>query len=187
MKQVYILFLVVSFSQVIYSQTTDNSIPLNVAYLNYNIDGHGLMISTERNINDKYVIEAALSAYDHENNDQTISFSAFFSRRLAYDSGFSPQFGVGLGLVNTWIENEQTQGQGIDVDERSGELSLATSIKVSPFAWDFRTKKDIPLRVFFDCILQAQFPEFESVDPYVLFQFGATYYFRYTSKNNEEE
>ena len=175
-----------SFSNLNIGQNNDYSIPLGVAYVNYNIDGHGMMISTERIIKEKYVIEAALTAYKHDFNDQSISFNAFFSRRFNYQSGFSPQIGIGAGIVNTWIDNEHSQGQIVD-EESGGDLALSTAIKVTPFGWDFRTKEDFPVRVFLDCVLFARYPELKSIDSNVLFQLGATYYFRYTSKKNEFE
>jgi len=175
------LFLILSISILSTNSTicqSDWSIPFSVAYVSYDVDGHGTMISTEKMLGQKYVAEAALTSNILDDEEQSLSFTGFVSRRMSYDNGFSPQFGLGLGVITTWDDSEDGTAT-IDVDSEEAQTAMTAAIKVSPLGWDFRTKEEVPVRLFFDCVLYATIPKLKEANPHVLFQLGGTYYFNY--------
>ena len=174
----------------IYAQENSKVIPINFSYFGETVTRPGFVIGYEKAFHRLFYVTVSLGTYVHQRNHTGLFLSAALNWRHAFSSGYSPQFGIGLGYLHTWEHGGPTYTVGDDgnvsIRPRTGRPHFMPSVKLGLFGWDFRQRTSIPMRINTDIIMFGQYPFNNFILPRVALRVGATYFFELRHNRGRE-
>jgi len=179
LKKISVLVLLIT-GNIIYAQESNRVIPLNLSYFGETITHPGVVIAYEKAFHRLFNFTVSIGTYVHQRNHVGLFLSAGLNWRHTFSSGYSPQFGIGLGYLHTWEHGGRTYvvdaDGNVSVRPRIGRPNFMPSVKLGFFGWDLRQRTDIPIRINADIIAFGQFPFNNFILPRVALRVGATYF-----------
>jgi len=162
------------------AQEINRVIPLNLSYFGETITRPGLVIGYENTFHRLFNFTISIGTYVHQRNHAGLFLSAAVNWRHTFSSGYSPQFGIGLGYLHTWEHGGRTyvvdDNGNVSIRPRTGRSNFMPSIKLGLFGWDLRKRTNIPMRINTDIIAFGQYPFNNFILPRFALRVGATYF-----------
>jgi len=180
MKIIFVLLLIV-IGNSIYAQKNSRVIPLNLSYFGETITHPGIKIGYENTFFRGFNFTVSIGTYVHQRNHVGLFLSSGLNWRHTFSSGYSMEFGIGLGYLHTWEHGGPTyvvdDNGNVSVRPRIGRPNFMPSIKLGLFGWDLRQRTNIPMRINTDIIAFGQYPFNNFILPRFALRVGATYFF----------
>jgi len=176
-----ILFILIISGSLIYSQENNSEIPVNFSLFWEPYFHPGFQIGYENNFHKGLNFTVSIGFFIHQKTQAGLFFSGGLNWRFTFSSGYSPETGIGLGYLHTWVHGDPTyivDNEGnISIKPKAGRSHFMPLVKLGFLGWDLRENTDIPMRINSDIIIYGQYPFNNYVLPHLAFNTGITYYF----------
>ena len=188
MRKFLLLLTLAVIAWHINGQESQTRIPVNLSYFGHSILHPGIEAGYENSFYGPFNFTVSIGTYVHQRNHSALFLNGGVNCRHTFSSGYSMEFGLGLGYLHTW----QHGGKTYTVDN-NGKVSEKTvfgfpgfmpTIKLGLLGWDLRKKTNIPLRINIDAIAFGQLPYNNYIMPHFALKAGATYYFNLPARSN---
>ena len=154
---------------------------MNVSYFGETLIHPGIEIGYEGLFHKWFNFTVSIGTYVHQRHHTGLFLDAGLNWRHTFPVGYSLEFGVGLGYLHTWQHGGKTytvdNDGNVSVKTVLGHPSFMPTIKIGLFAWDFRKKTNVPIRINLDAVAFGQLPYNNFIMPRFALKTGVTYYF----------
>lgn len=180
MKLTYLIAFSFFFINSLGGQSSFPPESISVSYFGETITHPGVFVGTELPAKQKWLITIGVGTYLHYRHHRGVFVNGSLDWRTTFSSGFSMQYGIGLGYLHTWQHGGKTYTVNdlgeVKQTKNYGQSAFMPSLKFGLLGWDFRKKTDMPIRLFSEAILFGQYPHNNFIMPHFAMNIGGTYF-----------